>query len=387
MKSSYVKALSLMAIIAVCLSVVPFGRTQAETQNYTASFLLLNRPDGDKTYELNITIPQTLYQYYVMQNHALYSNDDFPKFVSPYALEPIADRLWQIYNNTEDFTNGVLELVHQIAYKEIIPGKYPVETLVGGNGDCDLFATIAASILEAAGIPTVLLYYREQQHMEIGVDLGSAPTEARVDTFSVNVQNVSYYIGECTGGKWREGWRIGETPIEYQNVTAEIITLGGIEQTSIGQVGASLRELDLSTLSLQASSTLLLEDSNVTLSGQILPQTPNENVTLRAQMNNGGWTTIGTVLTQSDGRFNYSWMPPAGGIIAVQASWVGNRQFNGATSSQMNVIIVPMLVLVLLVALAVAVTGFGIVLYKTLRRKPKMAAAQAPDLGAGSPTV
>ncbi len=53
----------------------------------------------------------------------------------------------------------------------------------------------------------------------------------------------------------------------------------------------------------------------------------------------------------------------------------------------MNVIIVPMLVLVLLVALAVAVTGFGIVLYKTLRRKPKMAAAQAPDLGAGSPTV
>ncbi len=387
MKSSYVKALSLMAIIAVCLSVVPFGRTQAETQNYTASFLLLNRSEGDKTYELNITIPQTLYQYYVMQNHALYSNDDFPKFVTPYALKPIANRLWQIYNNTEDFTNGVLELVHQIAYKEIIPGKYPVETLVGGNGDCDLFATIAASILEAAGIPTVLLYYREQQHMEIGVDLGSAPTEARVDTFSVNVQNVSYCIGECTGGKWREGWRIGETPIEYQNVTAEIITLGSMEQTSIGQVGASLRELDPSTLSLQASSTLLLEDSNVTLSGQILPQTPNENVTLRAQMNNGGWTTIGTVLTQSDGRFNYSWMPPAGGIIAVQASWVGNRQFNGATSNQMNVIIVPILVVVLLFALAVAVTGFGIVLYKALRRKPKLAAAQAPDLGTGSPTV
>jgi transglutaminase-like putative cysteine protease len=81
-------------------------------------------------------------------------------------------------------------LVHQITYQEVIPGKYPIETLVAGNGDCDLFAEIAASILEAGGIPTVLLFYRIQQYMEIGVDLGSDPTEARVDVYNVNVQNV-----------------------------------------------------------------------------------------------------------------------------------------------------------------------------------------------------
>jgi hypothetical protein len=61
-------------------------------------------------------------------------------------IKPIADRLWQIYNNTEDFTNGVLMLV-QITFEESAPGKYPVKTLVAVKGDCDLFAIIAASIL------------------------------------------------------------------------------------------------------------------------------------------------------------------------------------------------------------------------------------------------
>ncbi len=165
-----------------------------------------------------------------MQSHALYSNNDFYKFVTPYAVKPIADSLWQIYNNTEDFTNGVLMLVHQITYQEVIPGKYPVETLVNGYGDCDLFAYVAASILEAGGIHTVLLYYKAQEHMEIGVDLGSAPTEARVGSYSINYQGVSFYIGECTGNGWRTGWRIGETPSQYQNISSQVISFENMEQ-------------------------------------------------------------------------------------------------------------------------------------------------------------
>ena len=74
-------------------------------------------------------------------------------------------------------------LVHQITYQEVIQGRYPVETLFDGYGDCDLFAFIAASILEAGGIPTVLIYYRDKLHMEIGVDLGAVPTEARAGNF------------------------------------------------------------------------------------------------------------------------------------------------------------------------------------------------------------
>ncbi|MCL4429461.1 MAG: hypothetical protein M1167_01795, partial [Chloroflexi bacterium] len=261
-------------------------------------------------------------------------------------------------------------LVHQITYKEVVPSLYPVETLVNGYGDCDLFAGIAASILIAGGIPTVLIFYKEQQHMEVGVDLGSAPTEARVETYSVNYQNTSYYIGECTGGQWRTGWRIGETPSEYQNVSSQVVPLGNIGQSSVGQVSATLRELDPSTLALQVSPSIMLEDSNVTISGQILPQTASENVTLQAKINSGGWTTIGTVETQTDGRFVYSWAPLTGGVVAVQASWVGNRQLNGATSAQANLIILPVLLVVLIAALVLAVAVFTIAFIKVMRRKP-----------------
>jgi hypothetical protein len=381
MKNIYIRAISVAVIAVVVLSLVPLGKTQTQPQGYTSSFLLLNKPEGDVTYELNVTIPQALYLYYTMQSHALYSDSDFVKFVTPYALKPIADRLWQIYNNTEDFTNGVLMLVHQITYQEIIPGKYPVETLVAGSGDCDLFAEIAASILEAGGIPTVLLFYRSQQHMEIGVDLGNAPTEARVEVYSVNIQNVPYYIAECTGSQWRDGWRVGETPTEYQNVSSQVITLENMEQSSAGQVSANIRELDPSTLALQTSPSIILESSSVKISGQILPQTANENVTLQAKINNGGWTVIANVTTQADGRFQYNWVPAGGGMVAVQASWLGNRQYNGVTSAQASVVVLPVYIVALIVALVSAVIVLVLVLVKTRRRKiePMQPAAQPAE--------
>jgi len=370
MRSNYIKAVSVAVIVVFVFSLVPLGKTQTETQDYTVSFLLPNKPEGDVTYELNVTIPQALYQYYTMQSHALYSDSDFAKFVTPYTLKPIADRLWQIYNNTEDFTNGVLTLVHQITYQEVMPGRYPVETLVDGNGDCDLFAYVAASILEAGGIPVVLLYYKEQLHMEIGVDLGYAPKEARGGVYHVNVQDVFYYIAECTGRQWRDSWRVGETPTEYQNVSSQVITLEDMEQSSIGQVSATLKELPTSTLAMQIFPSLTLENNNVTISGQILPQTAGENVTLQAKLYDDGWTTIGTVETQADGRFSYNWAPAAMGMIAVQASWQGNRMYNGATSTQTNVVIIPFFLAALIVVLVFVVATFVLVFFKTRRKKP-----------------
>jgi hypothetical protein len=372
MRNIYIKAMSVVVIALVVFSLVPLGKTQDQSKAYERSFLLLNHPDGDITYELNITIPQTLYQYYTMQNHALFSDSDFAKFVTPYTLKPIADKLWQIYNNTEDFTNGVLMLVHQIGYREIMPGKYPVETLVDGVGDCDLFAYIAASILEAGGIPVVLLYYRNQLHMEIGVDLGRTPTEARVEVYSVNVQNVSYYIAECTGEQWRDGWRVGETPSEYQNVSSQVSTLENMEQSSIPQVSANIRELDHSTLSLQISPSIILENNNVTISGQIYPKIANENVTVQAKIYSDCWINIATVQTQEDGRFEFTWVPPSGGSIAVQASWVGNRQYNGAMSAQTNVIILPIFLVALILCLVLAVVFLVLIFFRIRRKNPDL---------------
>jgi hypothetical protein len=378
MKRTYFRAVSIAVIVVFVLSLAPLSQAQAQTTDYTVSFLLYNHPDGGLTYELNVTIPQALYQYYSLQNHDLYSNADFAKFVTPNTLKPIADKLWEIYNNTEDFTDGVLMLVHQITYQEVIPGRYPVETLVNGYGDCDLFAYIAASILEAGGIPTVLLYYKTQQHMEIGVDLGSAPTEARVGTYCINYNGVSYYIGECTGNYWRTGWRIGETPSQYQNISSQVITLENMDQTSVGQVLVSLKQLDSSTLSLQIFPPLLLKNNKVAVSGQILPQVANENVTLQTETNGGGWTTVGTVLTQADGRFEYNWVPATGGIVAIQATWLGNRQYNGASSPQTSVVILPLYLVLLIVALVLSVILLVVVLFKTRHTKQSLTQPASP---------
>ncbi|MCW4000141.1 MAG: hypothetical protein NWE93_07865 [Candidatus Bathyarchaeota archaeon] len=367
-KDIYLQAISLTMIVVFCLSISTIGKTQGEPQAYTNSYLLLNHPGGNVGYQLNITIPYTVIQTYSMQSHTVYSSHDFPKYVTPYTLKPIADRLWQIYNNTEDFTNGVLMLVHQITYEETEEGKYPVETLAAGKGDCDLFAYIAASILKAGEVPTVLLYYKDQQHMEIGVDLGAEPADARSSVHSVTFENASYYVAECTGSKWRDGWRVGECPSQYQNVTVQVVSLEKVEDTSAGQVSASLRELDASSLSLDVSSGFIVENGKVTLSGQILPNTAGENVTLQANVNNGGWSTIGTVETGKDGDFSFSWAPGLG-AFDVQASWVGNRELNGATSQKSSILVLPYYLIALIFTAVLAVAMLAVTVVVTRRRR------------------
>ena len=388
MRTLQVKALSILIIAVVVLSTSPIDNAQEAPTCHIASFLLLNQPDGDKTYELNITIPQQLYTYYRYQNHATFSPADLSQFVTPNTLKPIADQLWQIYNNTEDFTNGVLMLVHQIDYQESIPGKYPIETLVNGIGDCDLFVFIAASILEAGGVDTVLLYYKEKLHMEIGVALDTAPVRAREETFSVTYKGVSYYIGECTGGKWRTGWRLGETPTAYQNVSAQVIALENLEQTFPAQVLVTIRELNHSVISLQVTPSLMLEGNNrVVLSGYIQPEAANENVTLQARINDGGWFTIGTVETQTDGQFNYNYTTTGGGSVEFQASWVGNRQYNGATSTEASLLILPLFIVVEAAALALLFAVLATAFVKIRGRKQKAAIAQPTEASPQNPTV
>ena len=331
---------------------------QNQASTYTLSFMLQAHVGSSQIYQLNVTIPKQLYEYYTVKDHSALTVDDFAKFVTPYALKPIADRLWQIYNNSEDFTNGVLMIVHQLTYQETGPEYYPVETIVSGKGDCDLFSFIAASILEAGGINTVLLYYKDQEHMSIGVELPNAPQDARSNVSFVRYQNVTYYIAECTGGQWSNGWRVGECPPEFDDDSAQVVTLGNIEQISIGQVTASLNQLDPSALTMQISPNLILENSPIILSGQVAPQLAGQNVTFEAKINNSPWTSIGTAETQSDGRFQYNWTPQTGGIVEIQASWRGNKQYNGSESTQANFVIIPLFLIVAIAAVLLAL-GLG----------------------------
>ena len=348
----------ILSTISVCLA-----------QDSRIAYQLLNKLDGIVTYELNVVVPQSLLQYYNDKRTDLRISN-FPDFVTPYSLKPIADCLRQIYTTDEDFTNGVLMLVHQITYVETAESEYPVETIVDNKGDCDLFSFITASILEAGGIDVILLYYETLSHMNIGVHLSDPPRDARDSVYFMTSNDVKYYIAECTGGNWKEGWRVGECPEDCKQATSEIFTLEKAELIAPGQVSASFTALEPSTISLEISSPVLLQNSAITLRGQISPDTVNGNVTIYAKFNISPWRVIGTTLTQPDGSYEYRWIADTVGLWAIQASWSGDDQYTGSMSSSRNTIVVPFFIIVLagVVILVVVVSAIAVVVSRQTRR-------------------
>jgi len=354
MKPTLTKTTILFAIIFVVFSTMSVGLAQ----DYTVSYQLLNQPDGKVTYELNVVVPETLHEYYAEKNHRSASSSDFPKFVTAYALKSIADKLWEIYDSEEDFANGALMIVHQITYVETAPAKYPVETIVDGQGDCDLFSFIAASIMKAGGLDVALLYYEKQTHMNIGVHLSSAPKEARESVYYVTHDGTRYYVAECTGGNWKDGWRVGECPTDLKQVSAEVVTLENAEEMAPGQVSASFTALEPSALSLEVSPSISIQNGAITIRGQLAPTMLNENVTLYASINSSPWTVIGTTVTQSGGRFEYVWTAEMAGLYAIRVAWSGNELYTGAISSTKSATVIPLFLTALVgVAVLAAVIG------------------------------
>jgi len=72
----------LMAILIFLMFSYTFPSCFPE--NYTRAYYLLDRPDGTKQYKLNVAVPQSLYDYYVLQNHKQVSDEDFARAKSFY---------------------------------------------------------------------------------------------------------------------------------------------------------------------------------------------------------------------------------------------------------------------------------------------------------------
>ena len=354
-------AKTITVIVMLLMVVLPIQVCSAQDSRF--SYQLLDQIEGNVTYELNILISENLLDYYTAKSHIVTSSRGFSAFVTPYALQPIADRLWEIYDNEEDYANGVLMIVHQITYVETTPAKYPVETMVEGQGDCDLFSFIAASVLEAGGFDVVLLYYEDQVHMNIGVSLSNAPAATRDTAYYITHEGTRYYVAECTGGNWKDGWRVGECPTNLKGVSAEVITLENSEKVAPGQVSASFTTTDPSLLSLEISPIISIQNTAVTISGQLDPDISNENVTLYARINGSPWAVIGIVLTQANGHFEYLWTAETAGAHTVRASWSGNEEYAGSTSPERIATVIPLLLSALVgVAVVSAIVGVVAVL-------------------------
>lgn len=340
-----------LLLLVTFLFVVPRGLAEDTTLSYKLT------TSSDNTFStLNVVVPATIVDYYAGLSHVSASVNDFPKFVTPYAVKPIADCLRTIYPDDEDFVNGVLMMVHQIPYEIVTPAYYPVEILVRNRGDCDLFSLLAASILKAGGLDVILLHYASEEHMNIGVILREPPKDARLPIFSVKDRyGIIYYVAETTSTNWQEGWRIGECPETLHNAQVTLIPLETNDIITPGQVSASFTHLDTSAISLTISPTLTVEGHAITINGKITPSLPNQDITLYFSTDKSSWYIQNISVTQSDGHFTCLWKSTPTGLITIRASWSGNAQYAGAISITKTVLIIPFYLIGLAVSTSIAV--------------------------------
>ncbi len=353
-----------MTAVVITLFVISFSLpSHCLAANGVYSYWLLDHPDGSTRYSLTVAVTTSLYDYYSSKSHTLFLYE-FAKFVTPAALEPISENLWSIYDNEEDFANGVLMILHQIPY-EVSDPKYPVETIVQNQGDCDTFSYIAASIMKAGGLDVVLLYYETESHMNVGVHLLQAPQDARSTVYYYSYEGKRYYVAECTGGNWQNGWRVGECPEEFAGTSAHVITLEDCEQQSPGQVSSSYSSPISSSISLTLSSTYMLQTNTVTASGSISPSLSYRNVTIYIRGYGASWSVLETVMTDADGRYSYAWNPSSAGLYYVRASWSGDSEYVGADSDIHTVTVISTywlllgIMIIILIIIIVVVTLFA----------------------------
>jgi hypothetical protein len=334
--------------------------------NYEYSYWLLDHPDGSNRYRLTVSVTSSLYEYYRNKDHDMDSYD-FAKFVTPNALKPIADNLWRIYNDYEDFANGVLMIVHQIPYVASAPQKYPVEVIVENEGDCDLLSFVAASIMMAGGLDVVLLYYERQKHMNVGVNLSHAPEDARTAVYYFSYDGKRYYMAETTGGNWENGWRVGECPDEFKKASARIITLENAEKSAPGQVSSSYSALASSSITSTLSSTLLIQGGAVTISGQISPAQSNKIIAIYIRSSSSSWSLLKTVTSDSNGQYSSTWSPGFAGTYSIRASWSGDADYTGADSDIQTLTVIPFSWLLIAIA-AVVLASLATLVIATSKR-------------------
>jgi hypothetical protein len=239
--------------------------------------------------------------------------------------------------------------------------------------------------MKAGGLDVVLFYYENQEHMNVGVHLSSPPTENRSGDYYVEYNGVTYYVAECTGGNWKQGWRVGECPKDYKEVSAQVIPLDGPIRVDPGQVSASFNVMESSTLSLDVSPVIRLENVDLTLKGQINPQLQSQNVTIYAKINMDSWEVVGSTLTKPDGSYEFTWQTQTGGIYAIQTSWSGDDNYTGAVSATKNAVLMPAYLLILITtASAFACVGTYASVHRSRKRKSFPA---SPTTHSQDPTV
>ena len=178
----------------------------------------------EREWKCSLTVPIVLYEYYQRRTHL---GDDFAHYVlSEYDRDYIRYlvQLFRIggekhgYSETDHVYN-VISFVQSLRYEYDIKSKkkedyvrYPLETLVDGEGDCEDMVVLAASILYEMGYKVLLVSLPE--HLALAVQC----SEFFPGTY-YEYEGSRYYYLEMTS----VGWDLGHIPAKYKGVEATLI--------------------------------------------------------------------------------------------------------------------------------------------------------------------
>ena len=348
-KGSWLIAKIIMFCVLLTLFFgLTFPQSYASTATYKFSYTFYVENgllwENWEPHTLYVSVTQSLYEYYEGKDHSCYSDSDYLKFITPDAVKPISDRIWSICqsqsHSEEQFANAALMFIHQIPYVIGSP-KYPAETIVENSGDCDVFSLLAASVMKAKGMDVVLLDWKDESHMNVGVYLAETPVYARQSSvWYISYNSKRYYIAECTGycsgANATSGWRVGECPDSLKQASATVIPLDAVEVASPAQVSASV-DSDLSTsyfaTLVRSPQPPYYVGQQIQIQGTIAPIHTGKNVVLYYRTGTGSWTVLSTTTMDSSGAFSFTVTFSFVGNYYLRASWSGDSDHEGADSS------------------------------------------------------
>jgi len=177
-------------------------------------------------YDWTLPIPLRTYFYYKAKSRLA----DVSKY-GALAADAYADSLVNVLvNNLKDATITYnlrqIDVINMVAtFIQSLPGidknattpydgvpRYPIETIMEQQGDCEDTSILAAAILVRMGYDVVFFVYEQPKHIAVGIYMPGSTG------YSWEYKGKRYFYLETTGGKWQ----LGDSPFEYSSIRPTI---------------------------------------------------------------------------------------------------------------------------------------------------------------------
>ena len=188
---------------------------------------------------ISFSVPYETYNASHTKNHPYWGIQNLTS-ASEYVSdnEPIIKQIVETIKNRtkseEELANALLDFVQDkgqslsIRYYPTTELKYPIETLVEMGGDCDTHSFLYGTLMKTAGFKVLILISNEtlgdgQYHIATAIHLANPPEKSLPDysDYYLTSDGEKYYYAETTN----VGWRVGDLPPMYENVTFNSISI------------------------------------------------------------------------------------------------------------------------------------------------------------------